>query len=697
MVTEAAHYGLLVARDVMVPMRDGVRLATDIYWPASAGERAPGRWPAILGRTSYDKCSPQLWVRPVAEFFVPRGYVVLLQDLRGRHRSEGRGQYFHTVNPHEGADGYDTIEWIAAQPWSNGRIGMTGSSHGAIVQQVAALHRPPHLTTIWPDVGPTNIYAHEAREGGAMAFHMFGALFLHAHDAQEIADDPAAQAIIDQGMADLRQWVYRTPFQPGATPLRVVPNLEATLFNYYYRGAYDDYWAQECANQEAYFDRHADIPAVLSGGWHDPFSIATTTYYAALAARNRSPQRLIMGPWTHTSMRGSGESFAGDVDFGPAAVWGDRLYNQQRAAWFDRWLRDTPATSPQPPAVTAAPTGPQSPDTAAAHAASQPPAVTAAPAGCQASVSTVAGADAPVRLFVMGGGSGRRTASGRLDHGGGWRAEREWPLARTQWTNFYLQDDGRLTPTPPTAETASRSFRFDPAHPVPTIAGTVTGFYELVPLPEGLNAAYVPPRARMRSLVLPGAADQVETPAIVGARPPYPRLADRPDVLVFQTAPLVEPIELTGPLSVELWVSSTAVDTDFTAKLIDLYPPNDDYPAGYAMNLVDSIIRCRFRDGWRQERPMTPGQRYRVVITLPPTSNLFAVGHCLRLDISSSNFPRFDVNPNTGEPLGRHTHQLVATNTIHLDRSHPSHLIVPVIPAPPLALGTMNIVESPDT
>ncbi|HVC34645.1 MAG TPA: CocE/NonD family hydrolase, partial [Chloroflexota bacterium] len=211
----APSYGIVVARDVMVAMRDGVRLATDIYYPARDGAPAPGRFPAILGRTSYDKSSYPMWVRPVGEFFARRGYVVAIQDLRGRHQSEGTGQYFHTANPNEGPDGYDTVEWIAAQPWSNGRVGAVGSSHGAIVQQIMALHRPPHLTAIWPDVGPTNIYAHEAREGGAMQLHMFGAQFLHAHDAQEIRDDPVAQRTIEAAMEQLRDWVQRLPFKPG--------------------------------------------------------------------------------------------------------------------------------------------------------------------------------------------------------------------------------------------------------------------------------------------------------------------------------------------------------------------------------------------------------------------------------------------------------------------------------------------------
>jgi putative CocE/NonD family hydrolase len=634
MSNEVAEYGIVIAKDVMVPMRDDVRLATDIYRPARDGEPVPGRFPVILGRTSYDKTSPQSWVEPVAEFFTRRGYVVALQDLRGRHRSEGTGQYFHAANPNEGRDGYDTVEWLAARPWCNGRIGTVGSSHGAIIQQCLALYRPPHLAAMWPDVGPVNSHAHNARMGGAFAMHIFGALFLHAHDAQELAGDRAGKQAIFGGMARLREWLERTPFKPGQTPLAVVPNLEKTLFDYYYRGAYDEFWAQECNDQARYFDRHADVPAVYSGGWFDPFSEGTTAYYRARAAQSRTPQRLVMGPWTHGDMR-AGVTYAGDVDFGPAAAWGDARYNAERLGWFDRWLKGVP--------------------TGVEH-------------------------DAPVRIFVMGGGDGRRNAAGRMQHGGAWREEREWPLARAQRTAYYLRSGGGLTVAPPGAGDPPAAFQFDPAHPVPTIAAPVTGFNEWVPLCEGLNPTYVQPRARMRSVVLPGAAHQQEAPGIVGARSPYLPLATRPDVLVFQTPPLREAVEVTGACVVRVWIASSAADTDFTAKLVDVCPPNEDYPDGYHMNLVDSIIRTRFRDGWDREVLLQPGAVYEVQITLAPTSNRFEVGHRIRLDISSSNFPRFDVNPNTGEPLGRHTHTVVARNTVYLDRARPSQVILPVIP-----------------
>jgi putative CocE/NonD family hydrolase len=623
-VALSERYGIVIAKDVMVPTRDGVRLATDIFRPARDGEAVAGQWPTILARTSYDK-SAQRYVESIPNFFTPRGYAVVLQDLRGRYRSEGYGQYFHTANVREGLDGYDTIEWIADQPWSNGKVGMVGSSHVAMVQTAAALHRPPHLTAIWPDVGPTNIYAHMSREGGAMALHMFGALFLHAQDSQEAQRDPATWQTIINAMEHMRELVMDMPFRPGETPLRVVPNLEKTLFDYYYRGAYDDWWAQDCNDFSAHFARHADIPGTYSGGWFDPFAVATTGYFAAMARQNNTPQRLIMGPWTHMGSRNT-LSWAGDVDFGPDSVWGFPKLNPDQERWFDRWLK-----------------------------------------GIDNGVER----DPPVRIFVMGGGDGCRDADGRLSHGGRWRSEQEWPLARTRYTPYYLHADGSLaTEAPPSA---ARSFTFDPEHPVPTVGGAVTAFFEMASMPhlDPFWIKYMPPWVRMRSIVPDGPVDQRETPEIVGARPPYPRLADRRDVLVFRTPPLEQDVELSGPISARLWVSSSAIDTDFTAKLID------EYPDGFAMNLVDSILRLRYRDGWDHEVLMQPDQVYPITIALPPTSNLFTRSHRIRVDISSSNFPRFDVNPNTGEPVGRHTHTQVATNTVHCGKSH---VVLPVIP-----------------
>jgi predicted acyl esterase len=356
-----------------------------------------------------------------------------------------------------------------------------------------------------------------------------------------------------------------------------------------------------------------------------------------MARQNTTPQRLIMGPWTHETMR-MDVTWAAEVDFGPDSYMGNANYNAHRLRWFDRWLGDVPNGVEDDP---------------------------------------------PVRMFVMGGGDGHRTINGKLYHGGAWRTERAWPLSRAVPTTLYLRGDGSLTAEEPGDDEQPRRFTFDPAHPVPTISANVTGFFELVPLGEGIEEGYerlVPWRARMRSIVTPGATHQREAPGLVGAQAPYPLLAHRPDVLVFQTEPLREPVEVTGQVHVSLWISSSALDTDFTAKLIDVYPPNPDYPEGFHMNLVDSIIRARYRDSWEREELMRPGEAYQVRIVLPPTSNLFSVGHRIRIDISSSNFPRFDLNPNTGEPIGRHTHTAVAHNTVYLDRSRPSRIELPVIP-----------------
>ena len=471
-----------------------------------------------------------------------------------------------------------------------------------------------------------------------MQLHMFGALFLHAQDSQEARDDPLVRRAIWSAMARMRELVYTTPFKRGHTPLAAVPALEGVLFDYYTRGAYDDFWSAEFNDFTRYFDRHADIPGTFSSGWFDPFAMAAAYHYATMARQNRSPQRLILGPWNHMGMRGE-NSFIGDVDFGPDALWGFARYNPERLRWFDRWLKEIDNGVEREP---------------------------------------------PVRIFVMGGGDGRRTAHGKLNHGGRWRDEHEWPLAIAPlvpgFSHHLRQVDG------PRFDGIGQKEGVDPgvngaARALP-LGGTVTGFFEAVTFDQPLDPfweKYFPPWARMRQIVVDGPLHQQEQPGIVGCQPPYLPLAMRPDVLVFETEPLAEAIEVTGAALVYLWISSSAPDTDFTAKLIDVYPPNEDYPGGYHMNLCDSIMRCRYHDTFEQERLLTPGQVYRIQIVLPPTSNLFAQGHRIRLDVSSSNFPRFDPNPNTGEPIGRHTHTVVAHNAVYVDAEHPSHVVLPLI------------------
>ncbi|MEJ7662127.1 MAG: CocE/NonD family hydrolase [Hymenobacter sp.] len=266
-----------------------------------------------------------------------------------------------------------------------------------------------------------------------------------------------------------------------------------------------------------------------------------------------------------------------------------------------------------------------------------------------------------MRLFVMGGGSGRKTELGKLDHGGRWREEHEWPLARTRPTTLHLHGDGSLRTEPAPAEAEPRRFTYDPDDPVPTIGGLFCAVGEL-PSGEGeiepMWARLLNPALLLRNIMTPGPADQKESADFFTAREPYQRLSERPDVLVYRTEPLQEPLEVTGRVAVELWIASSATDTDFTAKLVDVYPPNEDYPEGYDLLLNDTIVRTRFRDGFDHEVFMEPETPYKVTMLLPPTSNLFGRGHRIRIDVSSSNFPRLERNPNTGEPIGRHTHHV---------------------------------------
>ena len=263
-------FGVALAKDVMVPMRDGIRLATDVYRPAHDGELVEGSYPTILCRTPYDKTDKRY--SEIADFFVPHGYSVCLQDCRDRYRSEGTREYFHAATPHEGEDGYDTVEWIAEQRWSNGRVGTVGSSFAGITQVRMALERPPHLTAIWPDVVPTNSFQHQSREGGAMQLHMFWALFIHAQDAQDIAGDPEKQADVWADLTRLRELFWETPFRAGQTSLRHVPALEKSLLDYYTRGGYDELWSRKEYDYTAYWDEHADVPGTYSTGWYDALS-----------------------------------------------------------------------------------------------------------------------------------------------------------------------------------------------------------------------------------------------------------------------------------------------------------------------------------------------------------------------------------------------------------------------------------------
>jgi putative CocE/NonD family hydrolase len=259
----------------------------------------------------------------------------------------------------------------------------------------------------------------------------------------------------------------------------------------------------------------------------------------------------------------------------------------------------------------------------------------------------------------MGTGDDRRSPAGRLRHGGSWRAEREWPLARTEPMLLYLHAEGALSSAAPSLGSSSTTYTFDPQHPVPTIGGNISS---------------------NQGLMTNGGYDQRPRDDTHAAGNRLP-LSERRDVLVFRTGPLEADTEVTGMVEVKLWVSSSAPDTDFTAKLIDEIPPNPDYPLGFDLNIGDSILRTRYREGLdHQAPPLKPGEIVPITITLYPTANVFKRGHRIRVDVSSSNYPRFDVNPNTGDPLGESRRMVPAENTVYHSALHRSLVALPVVP-----------------
>ncbi len=597
------HFEVAVQQDVMVPMRGGVKLATDVYLPARGGQPLAERRPVILTRLPYGKAS----AKSFGEYYAARGYAFVAQDTRGRFGSEGVWRFLTD----DGKDGWDCAAWIGAQPWSNGKIGMLGTSYVGGTQHAMALEKVPQLTTVIPVDAASNMGRQSMRNAGAFELRFWNWIMLNAGRGSRAGRDPAKAALFKE-MADARfDYLPLLPLRVGTTPLKLAPEYEEWLTQAMSHGADDAFWSQN--NILADPTRYKDIPVYLVGGWYDSWAGNTTANFRALSSTLQSPVYLIMGPWIHGMQ---GKSAHGQVDFGQdAAIADERAW---RLEWFDHWLL-----------------------------------------GKENSVGKTAPFATRVRIFVMGTGDGGKTAEGLLRHGGAWRDEHEWPLARARLTPYYLQPGGRLETDRLTTESMNTRFDFDPRDPVPTLGGNISSG-------DGIMQQ--------------GAWDQRGGAKFWNWPKPIP-LSARHDVVVFQTAPLVEDIEVTGEIEVKLWASSSAVDTDFTAKLVDVYPPSAEWPGGFDLNLTDGIVRARFRDSLKHEKLMEPGEVYPFTIKLYPTSNVFKKGHRIRVDISSSNFPRFDVNPNTGEPLNAHRRFVIATNTLRHDSEHPSHIMLPIIPA----------------
>jgi uncharacterized protein len=570
----AETYPVKVERGVEVKMRDGVILRGDIFRP-----NAEGKFPVLLQRTPYRR---SVWGYAVdfAQRAASRGYAVFLQDVRGRYTSDGNWYPFI----HESNDGYDTIEWIAAQPYSNGKVGMFGGSYVGATQMLAAIAHPPHLAGICPVVTASNYHDGWTYQGGAFEqwFNESWTTGL-AQDTvlHQIERMPGSQEAID--VLPLTNYpIFNTSpsSEVNATASVVAPY----FLDWLAHPNYDDYW-KRLSIEEHFLDIR--VPALHVGAWYDIFLGGTLRNYVGIKANGatdeaRKGQRLLVVIGGHA---GGGRKI-GEVDFGSEAIRNEE--DDVTLAWYDYLFK-----------------------------------------GVQNSFAS----DKPVTIFVMG-----------LNQ---WRQEDDWPLARAKSTMYFLHSNadansakgnGSLSVTAPGKETADR-FMYDPANAVPTVGGPLCCSEHLAPGPR----------------------DQ---------RP----VEQRPDVLVYSTTPLEHDLEVTGPVRLDFFASSSAVDTDFTAKLVDVYPD------GTAINLTEGILRARYRDSQEKATALTPGQVYSLAIDLWATSNVFRAGHRIRLEVSSSNFPRFDRNLNTGEPAAISDKLATASNTILHDKEYPSALILPVIP-----------------
>ena len=609
------QYDVVIQRNRMAPMRDGSRLATDVYLPAVDGVPVEGPLPALLTRTPYNK----LGFAEGAEFFAKRGYARVVQDVRGRFASEG--DFYLLAN--EAEDGHDAIQWIAEQPWCNGQVGTLGTSYMSWVQSAAATQNPPNLEAMWCHQGAFNGLTSSLRQGGALELRWLAWAFWNAPVSPEAMQNPVLAETLVRAAEDLRGWLDRLPWRPGTTPLAQTKDYERWAIDMLSLATENDpLWQLPSMNFEKYIDQTADVPTVYSGGWYDSYTRATTESFLAFSEAKSSPQYLIMGPWTHGEVT-LDVTYSGDADFGPAATakagLGGRLHELQ-LEFFDKFLKglDTP--------WDARPT---------------------------------------FSMFVLGDGSGAKLPSGRLDHGGEWRGETQYPPAGAHSLTLHLHGDGSLSETEPSGEPACTSYESDPEQPVPSTSANVSSLREYAKVDDDLRAAIWPPTMRTRELIKPGGADQRERPDVMHATPPYLPLAARNDVVTFYSEPFTDDLEAIGPVTVRLHASTDAPDTDFTAALLDCYPASRDYPDGYELRLSDSIKRLRFRNGFGKEELVGPGEVVEVSIELYPISNVFKAGHRIAIQIASSNYPRFDVNPQTGEPIGKHTHTRKALNTIH--------------------------------
>jgi putative CocE/NonD family hydrolase len=563
---------VVVDLDVDVPMRDGVVLRANVYRPAD------GRWPVLLTRLPYGKDLPlgNASLDPVQA--ARRGYVVIVQDTRGRFMSEGDWRPFEA----EAQDGVDTIAWAAGLPYADGQVGMYGMSYFGFTQWCAAIQQPPALKAIVPAVTWCDPLNGMAFRGGAVELGSAASWGLQMGFDQLARAHRGNLPALGAAIAALaRELDELGPAGYASLPLAEFGPLRRHAVMDRFFEQLQRPMDRQLLDPITIVGKHdrVQVPTFNVGGWYDIFLADTLANFSAMRRLGR-PTKLLIGPWAHTAYAMP----VGELNFGFGAQLSfvnlESDFGRLQLRWFDHWLKG---------------------------------------------IDTGLLAQPPIRLFVMGANV--------------WRDEQEWPLARAVETPFYLRSDGALSAEPPGQESSDR-YTYDPRTPVPTYGGAL------------LMAPEFPT----------GPRDQR-------------RIEARPDVLVYTTPPLERDVEVTGPVRVELWACSSAPDTDFVARLVDVYPD------GRAYNLTDGIIRARYRDG-EQPSLLEPGQPYRFTIDLWATSNVFKAGHAIRLQVTSSNFPRWDRNPNTGHPLGQDgpADLRVAEQTILHDAAHPSHVVLPIVP-----------------
>ena len=564
---------VVIEHGVAVKMRDGTVLRADIFRPST-----PGKFPILLTRTPYDK-------RHDLDFSlkgVARGYVVINQDVRGRYTSDGDWYPFI----HESDDGYDTIEWAATLPYSDGRVGMYGGSYVGATQMLAAMAHPPHLAGICPVVTASNYHDGWTYQGGAFE------QWFNESWTSGLAQDTLNRSVSHQtnalnGISKVPLTDYPLfPLPNSSSGNQLLHSLAPYFLDWLSHPAYDDYW-KRIAIEEHYPDIR--VPALTIAAWYDIFLGGSLRNYVGLKEhagdeKARQGQRLLVTIGGHA---GSSQKI-GEVDFGPTAPFDEDAVTLD---WYDHLFKN----------VANKFSGPKR-----------------------------------VQIFVMGANE--------------WRDEDDWPLARAHETKYFLHSagkantstgDGLLSTATPKSENPD-NFTYDPANPVPTIGG---------------------PLCCDSTHLQPGPRDQKAVEA-------------RQDVLVYSTPALADDLEVTGPVHVDLFARSSTTDTDFTAKLVDVGPD------GFAQNVTEGIVRARYRNSQETADPLKPGEISNLTIDLWSTSNVFRRGHRLRLEVSSSNFPRFDRNPNTGEDSAHASKFVPSLNTILHDSEHPSALFLPIVPKP---------------